>query len=233
MIKGKSDNSSRNLKFLKVYNLLMHYSKEFLSWFKNASDDIYRSSLLTVTNRKISKGYGQATLFEICLFFVNWLGIIMFSTEQKWDIVEGLIDFITNRLITEFQDILRNNNLNLIVKHRMESFLEHVGKFDKDIDKDIWDRLYAFVLFPSIVRSQNRDKLEVFDMSIKAHIKDSFIENALTQGLSAAHIMAVFYEYCLQHLFQDNDDFTQLSLEELDVRIKAGIRKAEEKYDKK
>lgn len=232
MIKGKSDNSLRNLKFLKVYNLLMHYSKEFLSWFKNASDDIYRN--LSGTNRKISKGYGQATLFEICLFFANWLGLTMFSTKQKSDIFKGLIDFITNRLITEFQDILRNNNLNLIVKHRMESFLEHVGKFDKDIDKDIWDRLYAFVLFPSIVRSQNRDKLEVFDMSIKAYsIKDSIIENALTKGLSAAHIMAVFYEYCLQHLFQDNDDFTQLSLEELDVRIKAGIRKAEEKYDKK
>ncbi|OIN97588.1 hypothetical protein AUJ66_02575 [Candidatus Desantisbacteria bacterium CG1_02_38_46] len=204
-----------NDKFFAILELVLPCSVHFLE--------------LYTADYKKPEEYGEATLFEICVYLLFRLDLSLVKLKQKPDVRKKLIFFIADNLVDKFSKLLKNDNLYKIINQRMDIY----GKVVRTASEKIFENLH-FHLFNNIEFSRNTDELKFWDSGIEPvmlvglskemsrSINMVFIENLLVSSFGC----------CLKHLFQDNDDFTQLSLSEIEKRIKKGMAEAK-KIDNK
>ena len=222
-----SDNRKKDYKkFLRIYKLMGDFTKTFLTFLKQWVENFSKVSNDIPTNK--FEGYGSATFLEICIYLLLKLDVSLFKFKQKYIIRKNLISFIVTNLADEFQNILENDNLVEIINQRLGGYGSQIRN-----SNDALERLH-FCLLENIKRSQNNNKIEIWDFDT-GHIvlTGIFKTMPLKLGMIKAEEKVVStFGCCLKHLFENNEDFTQFSLDEIDKRIKDGLTEAKEYFNK-
>lgn len=193
-------------KYYRIYDLLMHFSNVYLD-------------LLRYVAKTTDGGYNEATLFEITVYLAVRCDLMVFKLKQKHETRESLTYFMDNSIVAYFEKWLENNDLLDMVNQRKSGYSRIIRE-----SNDVLERLH-FCLLENIKRSKNSRKIEEWDFE-SGHIViiDVFEESVLKDLLINAEKTIVTALNCsLEHLFEDNDDFTQLTLVEINRRINSGM----------
>ena len=207
-----------NYKFSIILDLILSYSVPFLE--------------LYTADCKKPEEYGEATLFEICVYLLLRLDLLLVQFKQQLEIRKKLILFIADNLVDKFSKVLKNDNLHKIISQRMDIYGRVVRNSQSEITPqkslEVFLEGLHFHLINNIEFSRNTNELKFWDSGLEPLILvgiDEMILQKTHLTFVETHLVLSFV-CCLKHLFQDNNDFTQLSLSEIEERIKDGVAEA-------
>lgn len=213
----QKNKSEYHHKLHKIYELTRNFSNEFLNFLKDFVKDTDNS-------------YGDATLLEICIYFSMVSDLTIFGCKQKKSIREDTAHLLYQELQRQFDNVLDNKNLLEIINSRTTMYAKIVRLAEN------YPERMLYCLHLNIRRSRNTNKLGIWDFETACPVDDhTYGDSTQRLGLEIAETAIVSaYSCCLTNLMDGNDDFTQLTLDEIEKRINKGIIEAKgavEKYN--
>ncbi|MFA5459918.1 MAG: hypothetical protein WC283_01055 [Candidatus Paceibacterota bacterium] len=209
-------------KLATVFGLLLGCSKSYYKLFASSTNNPAKM----ISGDKVeSEKFGKTTLFEITIYCLFRLDLSLVKLEQQDDVREELFLFCVENTVKKFEKELKNNNLREIIDNRLNGY----GAIIRNSNKDKFQEFF-FHLLQLIYKSQNSNKVDFRNFEGETVIlADAFQEFSLKANLfeGERNIVSCF-GCCLKHLFQDNDNFMLLTLQEIEERINDGIREAKE-----
>lgn len=209
-------------KLSRIYDLLMGCSRRF---YKYIIDCLNTSPLLKNSNE--GKNYRISTLFEVCMYFLFRLDFSLVMFRQKYDIRKKLFLFCVENLEKEFEGKLENVDLNKIIDNRMDGYGEIVRKWNNEFKIEDLHRCLS-----ELIKQSKGNKLELWDFEkgplvISGIFKEFSLKIALMSG---EKVEMLIFSCALKHLFKNNDDFTSMTLNEIDRRLIKGAKEFKKRY---
>lgn len=197
-------------KFWRMFELLLHFANAY-------------SKMIQGVTESVSKGYHNATLFELIIFLEVRMDLYTFKTSQIPVVRESLSSFLNNIISNYFSKKLDNDDLIDIVNHRIQGYASIIRESNQSFDE------VHSSLLENIKRSKNSNKVEKWDFKKGSLIiMDVFEETILKELLVKANQTIIFaMGKCLEKLFSDNDNFITLELDEINQRIDDGLKEAQ------
>ena len=212
------DKDNKQIKFNAIYDLLFSCAKGVIESLKHApiiSDHIKDKP----KTRKQSPGI----LFEVAAYLTARLDVAMVQFEQDHETRKSLFFFITDSLNKKFSQYLDNTNLLKVIDNRMSSY----GKCFREGKKDVFKQLH-FILLNNIKHAMNTTKLEAWKDGVSPIVLSGALGgmyDTITMIETEKNLIGSF-ACSLKHVLQDNSNFAELSLAEINQRIEVGIREA-------
>jgi len=209
-----------NQKFQKIYKIMLICTERGHNDLKN-TPNIFKGKGV---GKNATEGYGYGTLLEMCIYLLARLDVSIFQHKQRFSTRSNLINFIVSKLVENFGKYLEQENLIKVIDCRMEAY----GKCFRESKEKIWEDLH-FILLNNIRHTQKNNKLEIWNSNTGPLILTGIFENMTmkTSLIAFEKYNVMLFEGALKHLFQNNEDFTTLSLNEIDKRMIDGVKDAQ------
>jgi len=212
------DKDNKQTKFNVIYGTLFSCAKSVIESLKHApiiSDHVKNASKAGKQNAGI--------LFEVAVYLTARLDVAMVQFEQDANTRRNLFFYITDALNKTLGQYLENINLLEVIDNRMSSY----GKCFREGKEDVFKQLH-FILLNNIKHAMNTTKLEVWKDGISPIVLSGALGgmyDTITMVDIEKNIIGSF-ACSLKHVLQDNSNFTELSLEEINQRIEVGVEEA-------
>jgi len=214
-------NNNTNRKFQKIYDLLLVIATRGYNSLKTA---LAKSKKNAPKTPETDTGeYGYSTLFELCVYLLSRLDTSLFKYSQDRSVRHELVSSIIHRLKEDLGKHLEQKNLIEIINQRMTEYGRCFHERERDKAKAAEEQ--HAVLVNNIRYAKNNNESKFWESGITSSIPSSLITDSLILLVFEKRDVLLFQD-ALKHLFHNVEDFTTLSLDEIDKRIASGIEEA-------